>query len=59
MILLAIVFSICACRHSNESIYISPDDGRVQYRLLHMNDQLNITLVGSGSEEEEEEEVMD
>lgn len=56
VILLAIVYTVCACLHSNKVIYIPPTDGPVQYRLLKMNEDSTINLVLSGSENEEEDE---
>lgn len=57
VILLGIIHTICACRHSRQLIYIPPDtDQPIQYRLLGMDGGSTNNFVGSDSEEEEQVE---
>ena len=54
LIVLAIIFSICACRHSRKLVYVPPVNEPVQYRLLNNDEDSTNNLVVSESEEEEE-----
>jgi hypothetical protein len=50
---MAIIFTVCACRHSRELIYVSTNNEPVQYRLLGMDEGSTNNFVISESEEEE------
>jgi hypothetical protein len=51
---MAIIYSVCACRHSGKLIYVPSVDKPVQYRLLSNDEGSTNNLIVSETEDEEE-----
>ncbi len=51
---MAIIYTICACRHSRQLIYVPPIDEPVQYQLISNDEGSTNNLIVSESDEEEE-----
>jgi len=58
IVIMAIIFTVCACRHSKKLIYQPPKDVPVQYRLLSNDEGSTNNLIVSESEEEDVEEKI-
>jgi hypothetical protein len=54
---MAIIFTVCACRHSQQLIYVPQENEYIQYQLLGMDEASTINFVGSESEEEVVERI--
>jgi hypothetical protein len=50
---MATIFTVCACRHSRQLIYVPPHNEPVQYQLISNDEGSTNNLIVSESDEEE------